>query len=178
MLREPEVTNYNHVYILCISGGLFLTDFGGIYLDNDVLVVASFDPLRKYDVTMGREMSDLVTNSVILARRRAPFLKVWLEMYRNYHPDKWTANSNEMAHHIARILPTLIHVENTSIAFPNPFRADLLYLTHYDWSKNYCVHLYLRERYKMAKSPEELDKFSTNTVGEIMRFIYNASNSK
>ena len=167
-IQEPEVTN--HVYIVCT----LFTDFGGIYLDNDVLVVASFDPLRKYDLTVGRETSVLLTSGVIIARRRAPFLKVWLETYRNYHPDKWTANSNEMAHNIARILPSLIHVEKTSIAFPNPFNANLLYLKHYDWSKNYCVHLYLRERYRMAKSPEELNRFGKNTVSEIMRFIYYA----
>ena len=79
-----------------------------------------------------------------------------------------------MAHNIAHILPSLIHIENTSLVFPNPPNAHLLYQKHYDWSKNYCIHLYLREHYKIAKTPKELNKFQKNTVGEIMRFIYEA----
>ena len=173
-VRESEVTN--HAYTVCTAWHFrcfCVIDFGGIYLDNDVLVVASFDPLRKYDLTLGREMSTLLANCVIVARRQAPFLRVWLDTYRNYLPGEWTANSNEMAHNIAHILPSLIHIENTSLVFPNPTNADLLYLKHYDWSKNYCVHLYLRERYHKPKTPDDLGKFD-NTVSEIMRFIYNA----
>ena len=136
--------------------------------------MASFDPLRNYDLTLGRETKNLLATGVILARPRAPFLRVWMDVYRNYQTDKWLANSNLMAHNIALILPGLIHIENSSLVFPNPPNADLLYLKHYDWSKNYCIHLYLREQYKIAQTPEELVKFRTNTVGEIMRFIYKA----
>ena len=138
-----------------------------------MLVAASFDPLRKYDFTLGRETKTLLANGVMLARRGAPFLRVWLETYRNYQPNEWTANSNEMAHKIAAILPNLIHIEKDTLVFPNPAHVDLLYRKHYDWRTNYCIHLYMHENYKFPVGPDELTKFN-GASGEIMRHIYNA----
>ena len=34
-----------------------LVEYGGIYLDYDVIVVNSLNPLRRYDVTLGKRIS-------------------------------------------------------------------------------------------------------------------------
>ncbi|KAI0218592.1 hypothetical protein LSAT2_029689 [Lamellibrachia satsuma] len=44
-----------------------LIDYGGIYIDDDVLVIRSFDPLRGYDLTLGRPVKFALSNGIIIA---------------------------------------------------------------------------------------------------------------
>jgi len=59
--------------------------YGGIFLDADVLVIKSFDPLRQYSVTFGRESTFGVCNGIIIAERGAPFLRLLREQYHSCH---------------------------------------------------------------------------------------------
>ena len=60
---------------------------GGIYLDLDVIALRSFNPLRIYDVTLGKIDSQTACNAVILARKHHPLLQVWLESYiKDFRP--------------------------------------------------------------------------------------------
>lgn len=81
-----------------ILRGLLIAEYGGIYLDHDVIVLKSLNPLRNYDVTLGREMPSLLANGVIVARQGAPFLRIWLETYRNYDRRSWAAHSTHTPH--------------------------------------------------------------------------------
>ena len=57
-----------------------LIKHGGIYIDTDVFVIKSFDPLRKYNFTMGIEYHGnpgRLNNGVIVAAKEAPFLHKW-----------------------------------------------------------------------------------------------------
>jgi hypothetical protein len=54
-----------------------LMQYGGIYLDLDVLVVQSFDPLRKYPCTLGLESPVKVCGSIIIGDADFVFLKLW-----------------------------------------------------------------------------------------------------
>jgi len=72
------------------------TEFGGIYLDPDVLVLRSFDPLRRKSLTMGRESSASISNGIIVGRRGAVFMRLWLEAYRTFNPDVWAYHSTEV----------------------------------------------------------------------------------
>ena len=74
------------------------SEYGGIYLDHDVILVKSMDPLRRYDVTLGREMPSLLANGVILARSNAQFLRIWLQTYRNYDSKSWSGHSTHIPH--------------------------------------------------------------------------------
>ncbi len=152
---------------------IVFSDFGGIYLDNDVLVVASFDPLRNYDFTLDVEEMRALANGVIVSRRGAPFLRVWLESYRAYQPQVWVGNSVYVPYTIASILPHLIHIENKTMVHPTYKQLDLLYRTHYDWSNNYCIHLYEWRSHRLPKSHREL-KYARGTAAEVMRYIYSA----
>ena len=58
-----------------------LQEQGGIYLDLDVIVFRSFDPLRIHNLTLSKVDNNSLCNSVILAQRGHPFLKTWLQSY-------------------------------------------------------------------------------------------------
>ena len=69
------------------------------------------------------------------------------------------------------LLPHLLHVEEKSIVRPNWAELPMLYQKHYDWRDNYCIHLYLSERYHLPTTIWELNKYDC-TVGEVMRYVY------
>ena len=70
---------------------------GGIYLDVDVLVHASFDSLLHHSTVLGREGEGAefqgLCNAVILAEPEAPFLRRWYEEYRDFDGSKWNEHS-------------------------------------------------------------------------------------
>ena len=148
-------------------------DYGGIYLDHDAIVVKSFNPLRKFDMTIGREASHSLNNGVMLGRQGAPFLQLWLETYRSPNLDlkKWGYDSVRMAHHIWEYFPHLVHVEETSLAHPNYLDPEHYYRDPYDWSGNYAVHL-MREH--TAKIPDDVESLKGYDclLGQVMRLVY------
>ena len=78
---------------------MYCAEFGGIYLDPDVLVLRSFDPLRRMPLTVGRESLEpvaAVANGIIACRRGAVFMRLWLETYRTYNPRAWAYHSTKI----------------------------------------------------------------------------------
>lgn len=70
-----------------------LLQHGGIYLDVDVLVHESFDPLLNHSVVMGTEGDSGLCNAVILAEKEAPFIREWYENYRTFDDARWNEHS-------------------------------------------------------------------------------------
>ena len=61
-------------------------------MDPDVLVLRSFDPLRRKPLTLGRESIvpvNAISSAIIISRPGAVFMRLWLETYRTYNPDVW-----------------------------------------------------------------------------------------
>ncbi len=58
-------------------------EHGGIYLDTDVKVNKSFDPLLKYPVFLNFIFDCSVGSAIIGARKGSPFIKALLDMYDN-----------------------------------------------------------------------------------------------
>lgn len=151
-----------------------LADNGGIYLDTDVLVVKSFDPLRTHDVTLGRESPYGLGNSIILSSPSSPFLCVWMSVYARYapYPWNWAAYSVWAPNKLQKLLPNNVHVEQDSLLKPSWTEADLLYDRVYDWSDNYAVHVWKRySKTTLPDNPENI-KHLNSTLGQIMRLIY------
>ena len=63
--------------------------YGGIYLDNDIYVVSSLDKYRRFEIAMGWDQGQFIGNQVIIAHRNARFLPLYLDTYREYHPELW-----------------------------------------------------------------------------------------
>lgn len=88
-----------------------LIDTGGIYLDSDVFVHRDFDDLLDYPTVLGAEgqgRSAGVANAVILAERKAPFLRRWYGEYRTFRGSirsHWNEHSVLVPSALARAHP-------------------------------------------------------------------------
>lgn len=76
-----------------------LMEYGGIYLDLDVLVVQPFDDLRhQYECTIGREVEHKVCGSVIICSKHSLFLILWINSYLDdYRADVWAYNTGKVS---------------------------------------------------------------------------------
>jgi mannosyltransferase OCH1-like enzyme len=154
-------------------------EYGGIYMDLDVVAVKSFDPLLKYDTTMGYQSNSGLCNGIIISKPNAPFLRLWHIEYVNFKDDHdWDTHSVRVPAKMAKIYPGLIHTEQKTLNRPNWYEArKWLYVEGqlYDWSNNYAVHLaYNSAHYKIEHSPESIKNLNT-TMAEIFRYIYYGS---
>lgn len=124
-----------------------LYKFGGIYLDTDIELIKSIDPLRNNTVFFGRESSEYINPAVIGSISGHPFLKIMLTILdesksKNYTaiPEILTATLNEHS------VPSLkIVIYNTDYFFPyNPFDSDrnnIKQLMFSDLTNNtYAIH--------------------------------------
>ncbi|XP_064647975.1 uncharacterized protein LOC135500430 isoform X2 [Lineus longissimus] len=152
-------------------------EYGGIYMDLDIVVLKSFDPLLMYDTTMGYEISDGLCNGVIISKPNAPFLRIWHSEYTTFDDNNWGYHSVMLPAILAKTYPGLIHTEEKSLHRPNWKEGEWMYVEGklYDWSNNYAVHLYYMHTLKWKDhSPDTIKKLNT-TMGQIFRYIYYGS---
>jgi hypothetical protein len=150
-------------------------DYGGIYLDTDILIFKSFDNLRQHDMVMGRELPEYLNSGIIVARRDALFLNLWFETYRSYagQNETWGGKATSFPHLLAKLYPHLIHVEENTLCTPSWKKAGMqqLYLGHYNWTRNYAMHIWNRKApVPVPVTPNEID-WLNSTLGEVMRFV-------
>ncbi|XP_053383765.1 uncharacterized protein LOC123535794 [Mercenaria mercenaria] len=82
--------------------------YGGIYLDTDIVVVKSLEPLRTHPCTMSSQSSGTVSSAFIMAEQNATFLQKWLDGYRyHYNGKNYVYNAMVYPKHIAKKTRTL-----------------------------------------------------------------------
>ena len=153
---------------------IYVSDYGGIYLDTDMLILKSLDPFRVHKLTLGVSGPGEISNAIIIAQRCAPFLRMWLENYHNYIPRIWGYNSVTVGYQLYKLFPHLVHVEKEHLLRPTWKETDLIYSIHnkfYNWSQNYSFHVSGENKFKVPKNPEQLNGYN-NTLGQVMRYIY------
>ena len=153
---------------------LYVSDFGGIYLDTDVLVVKSFEPLRKYNLTLARESRIKLANGIILARPSSLFIRIWLESYATFKTEEYVEHSVIMAQRLYSIFPHHVHVEEDNLVTPKAGDRHILFKEGlFNWNNSYAVHVY----YRHGPVPMNLQemKVSNKSVNEVMRFVYHYS---
>ncbi|XP_064651332.1 uncharacterized protein LOC135502432 isoform X2 [Lineus longissimus] len=154
-----------------------LMEFGGIYMDLDVVALKSFDPLLEFDTTMGYEDRNRLCNGIIISKPNAPFLRLWHLEYATFDDNSWAFHSVELPAILAETYPRIIHTEERSLHRPNWKEWRWMYKTGmlYDWSKNFAVHLFYIHTLGLTEhSPESIKKLDT-TMGQIFRYIYYGS---
>ena len=169
MIDDSQMKTIKLIYTMCCC----VSDYGGIYLDWDVLALRSFHPLRQYEVTLGRETKVSLANGIILAKRAPAFLRIWLETYRSYRSNEWAAHSTQMPHKLLQLFPHLLHVEETSLVRPNFNEKDLLFRGHYPWQNNYAMHVW-KKKGPVPQNSTQL-KGLNSTLGDIMRHVLYAT---
>ncbi|OWF41655.1 uncharacterized protein LOC110462107 [Mizuhopecten yessoensis] len=150
-----------------------LEDQGGIFLENDVIVLKPFTPLRKYAFTMGLEYHSnpgRLNNGIIVAKKNATFLNIWRETYRNFTEREWDEHSSIIPYHLQYQFPHLIHVEERSLNYPSGPDRRLIYQDIYDWGDNYAIHLWY-DLHALTHSPNDIKSMNT-TFGQIARYVY------
>lgn len=150
-----------------------LLEYGGIYLDLDVIVVKSFDPLLKYDITMGNEGKRLLCNGVLVAKPWTEFMILWHREFTTYKDNVWGHHAVVVPGKLETKYPNLIHTEPRSLHHPSWEERDFLYKERqlYDWrSNNYACHLWIRFHTKKHNATDI--KTWNTTVGELFRYVY------
>jgi glycosyltransferase involved in cell wall biosynthesis len=93
-----------------------LLEYGGIYLDADVVTLRPFGDVMDSECTLGQEGQDRtflsrkvgLCNGVIAAAPNATFLRLWYEEYRMFDQDKWNFHSVQLPQKIAQAQPDII----------------------------------------------------------------------
>jgi hypothetical protein len=122
-------------------------------------------------VTLGRETPGALSNGLILAKRSAAFVRIWLETYHTFQISEWSLHSCELPHRLMQLFPHLVHVEETSFVRPNWQEKKLLFSGHYPWRQNYAVHVWKRHG-KVPENSTEIRELNS-TLGEAMRHVFN-----
>jgi len=125
-------------------------EFGGTYLDRDVIVIKSLDPLRKFEMTIDYQFLGThkeMGNQVQIAHKRARFLRLYLKTYEKYNGTQSGWNSGQFP--VERIInkyPHLVHSMNGQFGVSSYRMCSTLYLENTDdWRKKYfTVHLLMR----------------------------------
>ena len=86
-----------------------------------MLVLKSFDPLKIYDLTLGRETF-------------SEFVCIWFSAYRDYNPFlwNWAYYSVHFPNLLAKAFPGAIHIEESSLQKPHYNEAHKLFTHGYD----------------------------------------------
>ncbi len=178
LLKEPtRSTDASDIDRLTV-----LSENGGIYLDLDVIVVRSFDPLRRFPCTVGTELIKnekvlVVCGAVVICSRQSQFLHFWLQSFiDDYRQEMWAYNSGRVPTILWQKYPDLVHVEKTSFFRPAWFQLDQIFLNKpYDWKeKNYLIHLWnsiLEEKKYIPEPTFENIRTWNGTFGEIARYV-------
>ncbi|KAL3853266.1 hypothetical protein ACJMK2_016821 [Sinanodonta woodiana] len=150
-----------------------LKEYGGIYLDTDEIILKSLDIFRKFEATVSLEQNGTVANSLIMARRNAPFIKLWMESYRTYTRADGSKHSNMVPFQLARNSKNRVHIAENLFATPNSKDLHKIYRDNFDWSKNYAIHMYTRlhDHFFDEKFSMETIQTMNNTAGAIARHI-------
>ncbi|ESP01529.1 hypothetical protein LOTGIDRAFT_238269 [Lottia gigantea] len=168
-IANKKVTWNHHLSDLVRLQMLMLN--GGIYLDLDMIVINSLDPIRNHDITMGLiENGTGMGNAIILAQRHSPFVKEWYDAYAKYDNKQFYKNSLHVPRDMWHKNPSRIHMESDKFYRPNWFEADLLFKKNdYPWQNNYAVHIWTNGN-PVPKGFEELKTLNT-TIGQIFRYV-------
>lgn len=109
-----------------------LREFGGIYLDLDVISINPLKPFMQESCVMGIESGTGLCNAVIMAQKDAVFLERWQQSYRDFRADLWNQHSVVVPWQLAMAAPETIHIED-QYAFFYPAHNDPAHC--YLWGK-------------------------------------------
>jgi len=167
-------------------------EFGGIYLDRDVIVLKSLDPLRKFEMTLDYEFHPtykIMGTQIQIAHKRARFLRLYLQTYQKYDGSRWYWNAGEYpTERIIVNYPHLVHSMNGEFGVTGPEMYPKLYLENLkNWSKYFTTHLWMRDntikgdidifKNEIGRPSmlyfDELNIRTFNTIfGQMARFIF------
>ena len=151
----------------------FFTEYGGIYLDTDQILLKSVDKYRDFDATIGIDYGTTAANSLIIAKKHAKFLDFWLDSYHSYSKTDGQKHSNEIPYKLSRKYKNLVHVVGRTFSSPNAHQIPLLYSRSMEWGHLYGMHMHfkLHNRFYDDKFTIETVRHMNTTAGAVARNI-------
>ena len=150
-----------------------LLEYGGLYIDFDVILLRDITSLLCYEFTLGEDEDKTISNGFILSAPKAKFLQKWYDSYITFNEKgNWAEYSSEVPGRLARAYPSLIHIEDSTIYNPSYQHKDLIYKEeqYADLLNNYAIHLYYRD-VAVDYDPIAI-KTLNSTLGKIFRYVY------
>ena len=150
-----------------------LVEFGGVYLDNDELILRPVDIFRASGFSAFEEGStNTLTNAVLIARPNHDVGKTWLRYYNTY----------DGKHYVSHSIFYLSY--NVSVHRPDVFQAfspafirfgwklvDELYKKSCSIGDSFGAHLYAWDYYYSNKLDFEYFKKANTTYGRLARYV-------
>ncbi|ESO93960.1 hypothetical protein LOTGIDRAFT_153439 [Lottia gigantea] len=148
-----------------------LMTHGGIYLDTDVIVTKSLQPLRSYEFSIGYSQPGRFDSDIVISTHTSKFLQKWLVAYTQYS----SAGGDDFFSCVApyklyKQYPDQVHVVN-KMSTPTAKNVYSLYNGDLDWTNHYAVHLWrrLHDQVDNLDTIKDLD----TPYGKLVKFIYN-----
>ncbi|XP_075212725.1 uncharacterized protein LOC142319382 [Lycorma delicatula] len=149
-----------------------LMNYGGIYLDTDVLILKRLNEFFKFEMVVGWPPNENIGTQILIAKKDAQFLKLWLNGYHRYRPRAWYYNAGQYpTEQILEKNPKLIHRVPKLFGVHN--LLDKLYSSSKwpEWRDYFSVHLLSRH----PPAPKGLNETSVikyaAPFGEIARWL-------
>ncbi|XP_054166207.1 uncharacterized protein LOC128963719 [Oppia nitens] len=129
-----------------------LSQFGGIYFDNDIYVVKSLHEFRNYEMTFQLTFKDSkpsVGPQAMIVHRNARFLKIWIDSFHDYRADSWFYTGGELPGKLAQKNRNIINViSGTSFGCSSEVCPKLYAMYYPEWERDYyTIHTYIRSNY-------------------------------
>jgi glycosyltransferase involved in cell wall biosynthesis len=119
---------------------------GGVYLDNDMLMLKSVNELLCDKAVLSGEGEGCLTPAFIIAPANDPFLKAWIErMATRIHSPVWADHSVVLPGELARENPELIRQLPSSAFIPFDWRDRSIFGNDHsalDLKDTYAVHMW------------------------------------
>ncbi|MER8855365.1 50S ribosomal protein L11 methyltransferase [Mesorhizobium australicum] len=161
---------------------IILDEFGGIYLDTDIISLKPFDTIAASTAVMGKEQRYLdgpvlgLCNAVILAPKGSEFVRLWLKSYEGFHNEQWSEFSVQIPWRLAQQYPDLIELQPaTSFFYPNGWPEGIysLFGSVDEYPEAYTFHLWrsASREYLDRLSPERICNEDTTLNIAVRRYI-------
>ncbi|XP_012941552.1 uncharacterized protein LOC106012621 [Aplysia californica] len=147
-----------------------LQEFGGLYLDNDEIILRPVDIFRATGFAAFHEgVTKTVSNAVLFARPDHEITKIWLKNYDSYDGVSWASHSILYVTELPRHHPDLIQEFAPLFIKYDWQRLHNLYRKSCSLGDSFGAHLYA------SSYPEKADfeylKTTDSTFGRLARYV-------
>ncbi|XP_064454728.1 uncharacterized protein LOC135366004 [Ornithodoros turicata] len=121
---------------------------GGIYLDNDCIVIQPMHQYRHFEMSLGLPPKEHMGTMVLMAAPGARFLRLYQQLYREYNWSSWYYNAGALpTMRVLRPHPHLVHQVPVLFGVQRNLMARL-YIPgkHTEWRSYFAVHTSIRFR--------------------------------
>ena len=88
-----------------------LLEYGGIYLDSDVVVLRPLDIFRESHFAAGKAGSSInLANGILIAEPQNSLLTEWLSLWQTYDGTTWNSHSTLLLTKLAKKYPNKVHI--------------------------------------------------------------------